>query len=228
MLELAQISKTYGVADAAVPVLHDISFSIQAGEFCAILGPSGSGKSTLMNLIGLLDRPTTGSIRIDNRDVARLDRGRAARVRNQTHGFVFQSFQLLPRLTAWENVALPLLYRGVARSGRRAPALAMLRRVGLEGRADFKPEALSGGQRQRVAIARALVGTPRLLLADEPTGSLDSGTAAEVMALFGALNQDLGVTIVMITHDRHLAGLCRRRIEMLDGRVVADSGGSAP
>ena len=222
MLALVDVEKTYGSGIALISILRGVTITINAGEFCAIVGPSGSGKSTLMNLMGLLDRPTHGSIRLAGREVARLGRTAAARVRNETHGFVFQSFQLLPRLTAWENVALPLLYRGVPKADRRAPALAMLERVGLADRAWYKPDALSGGQRQRVAIARALVGAPRLLLADEPTGSLDSETASEVLALFRMLNQALGLTIVMITHDQALAARCDRRITMLDGRIVND------
>lgn len=226
MLALVDVEKTYGSGAALTPILRGVTATIDAGEFCAVVGPSGSGKSTLMNLIGLLDRPSAGSIRLAGREVARLSRVDAARVRNETHGFVFQSFQLLPRLTAWENVALPLLYRGVAKADRRAPALAMLERVGLADRAWHKPDALSGGQRQRVAIARALVGTPRLVLADEPTGSLDSDTASEVLALFRVLNQMLGVTIIMVTHDQTLAARCDRQITMLDGHIVDDTLGS--
>lgn len=163
---------------------------------------------------------------IEGVDVGAVDQTEAAHIRNRTHGFVFQAFHLLPRLTAWENVALPLLYRGVRKSHRREPALDMLQRVGLSDRAHHKPEELSGGQRQRVAIARALIGEPRLILADEPTGSLDSETAGDVIGLFGELTQQLGLTIVMVTHDRALAAPCGRRIEMLDGRIVDDTGAS--
>lgn len=226
MLALVGVKKTYRSDTNLIPVLRDITVTIEAGEFCAIVGPSGSGKSTLMNLIGLLDRPNAGSIQLAGREVAGLDRTEAARIRNEIHGFVFQSFQLLPRLTAWENVALPLLYRGVRKADRRAPALTMLERLGLADRAWHKPDALSGGQRQRVAIARALIGQPRLLLADEPTGSLDSATATEIMALFRALNRTLGITIIMVTHDQELARQCDRRIMMLDGCIVDDTLGS--
>jgi putative ABC transport system ATP-binding protein len=176
-----------------------------------------------MNLIGLLDRPSAGTIHLAGRDVTRLSHAAAAQLRNETIGFVFQSFQLLSRLSAWENVALPLLYRGISKADRRLPALAMLERVGLSDRALHKPEALSGGQRQRVAIARALVGAPRLVLADEPTGSLDSETAVEIMALFRAFNRASGVTVIMVTHDTTLAAHCDRQITMLDGRIINDS-----
>lgn len=223
MLTLTNVEKAYGTVDAPVPVLRDVSLEIGRGEFCAIVGPSGSGKSTLMNLIGLLDRPSAGSIVLDGVDVSRCELAEAARIRNRIHGFVFQSFQLLPRLTALENVALPLLYRGTPKAERSGPAMAMLERVGLADRADQRPETLSGGQRQRVAIARALVGSPRLILADEPTGSLDSGTAAEIMALFRDLNETLGVTILMVTHDHGLARACSRQVEVLDGRIVRDT-----
>lgn len=222
MLVLDRVEKVYGSGAAVVPVLRGVTITIEAGEFCAIAGPSGSGKSTLMNLIGLLDQPSAGSIRLVGRDVGGLGRVAAARLRNEMHGFVFQSFQLLPRLTAWENVALPLLYRGITKANRRPPALGMLERVGLADRAWHKPETLSGGQRQRVAIARALIGAPRLLLADEPTGSLDSETASAVLALFRALNQTLGVTVIMVTHDQALAARCNRQITMLDGRITDD------
>lgn len=221
---LSRVGKAYGSHTAPITALHDVSLEIQAGEFCAIVGPSGSGKSTLMNLIGLLDHPTTGRIHFDGVDVSQCTQREAAQLRNRTHGFVFQSFQLLPRLTAWENVALPLLYRGTPKAARRQPAMAMLERVGLADRAHHRPDALSGGQKQRVAIARALIGDPKLLLADEPTGSLDSATAADVMALFAELNRTLGVTVVMVTHDRDLAARCGRQIEVLDGRILADRG----
>uniref|UniRef100_B0SXK6 ABC transporter related n=1 Tax=Caulobacter sp. (strain K31) TaxID=366602 RepID=B0SXK6_CAUSK len=220
MLELLNLTKSYGPPDRETPVLRDISFRIEAGAFCAIVGPSGSGKSTLMNIIGLLDRPTTGTLRLDGFDVDFASRAEAARFRGEAIGFVFQSFHLLPRLTAWENVALPLLYAGAPRGERRPRALAMLERVGLADRAEARPSELSGGQRQRVALARALIRGPKLILADEPTGSLDSVTAGEVMALLRDLNQRLGVTVLMVTHDKDLAGRCEQRIEVLDGRVV--------
>ncbi|MBQ1543180.1 macrolide ABC transporter ATP-binding protein [Caulobacter sp. CCUG 60055] len=223
MIRLRQVEKAYRTADRSVPVLREVSFDVAAGQFCAVTGPSGSGKSTLLNLVGLLDRPTAGSIALDGQEVATASADRCAEIRNRALGFVFQAFHLLPRLTAWENVALPLLYRGVPRARRRPLALAMLETVGLADRADHRPSQMSGGQCQRVAVARALIGEPRLILADEPTGSLDSVTAGEIMELLRDLNRRLGVTVLMVTHDRDLAGACQRRIEMLDGRVVADT-----
>jgi putative ABC transport system ATP-binding protein len=227
VLEVLDLTKTYGPPDQAAPVLRGVSFAVEAGSFCAVVGPSGSGKSTLMNIIGLLDRPTSGVLRLDGLDVAFGDRAREARFRGATIGFVFQSFNLLPRLNAWENAALPLVYAGVPAREREQRALAMLDRVGLSHRAQARPAELSGGQRQRVALARALIRQPRLILADEPTGSLDSVTAGEVMALLRDLNQRLGVTVLMVTHDKDLAARCERRIEVLDGRIVADTAATA-
>lgn len=224
MLRLTDVAKDYGTPQRSIPVLRDISFTVPQGAFCAIVGPSGSGKSTLLNIIGLLDRPDSGEICFGGVRANFTSAAEAAQLRNRLIGFVFQSFQLLPRLCAWENVALPLLYRGVARNNRRLLALAMLERVGLANRADHLPSELSGGQSQRVALARALIGEPRLLLADEPTGSLDSVTATEVIALLRDLNQRLAVTILMVTHDRDLAAQCERRIELLDGRIVRETG----
>ena len=223
MLKLFNIDKRYGPPERPIPVLRDVTLSVAAGDFCAILGPSGSGKSTLMNIIGLLDRPSAGQVVLDDAAVDFTSPEGTARLRNLTLGFVFQAFHLMPRLTAWENVALPLLYRREDRARRKARALAMLDQVGLADRADHRPSELSGGQKQRVALARALVGHPKLILADEPTGSLDSVTAGEVMALLRDLNRRLGVTIVMVTHDRDLAARCDRRIEVLDGRIVRDT-----
>jgi putative ABC transport system ATP-binding protein len=223
MLRLFDVEKQYGLPDRPIPVLRDVTFGVGPGEFCAILGPSGSGKSTLMNIIGLLDRPSAGRVELDGAAVDFSLPEATARLRNQTLGFVFQAFHLLPRLTAWENVALPLLYRRVDRAERKTQALAMLEQVGLADRATHLPSELSGGQKQRVALARALVGDPKLILADEPTGSLDSVTAGEVMTLLGDLNRRLGVTILMVTHDRDLASRCDRRIEVLDGRIVHDT-----
>jgi putative ABC transport system ATP-binding protein len=223
VLKLFNIDKRYGPPERPIPVLRDVTLSVAAGDFCAILGPSGSGKSTLMNIIGLLDRPSAGQVVLDDAAVDFTSPEATARLRNLTLGFVFQAFHLMPRLTAWENVALPLLYRREDRVRRKARALAMLDQVGLADRADHRPSELSGGQKQRVALARALVGHPKLILADEPTGSLDSVTAGEVMALLRDLNRRLGVTIVMVTHDRDLAARCDRRIEVLDGRIVRDT-----
>jgi putative ABC transport system ATP-binding protein len=224
MLELFNIEKRYGPPERPTPVLRGVSFSLEAGAFCAILGPSGSGKSTLMNIVGLLDQPTTGAVRFDGVAIDLASPAAAARLRNHLLGFVFQSFHLLPRLTAWENVALPLLYGGTPRGQRKPLALAMLEQVGLTDHAEQRPNQLSGGEQQRVALARALIGGPRLVLADEPTGSLDSVTAGEVISLLRDLNRRLGVTVLMVTHDRDLAGRCDRRIELLDGRIIADTG----
>lgn len=216
MIEISDVTKRYGDLYA----LGGVSASISAGEFVAVVGASGSGKSTLMNVLGILDHDFSGSLRIFGVDVSSLSGSSAARLRNELIGFVFQSFHLLPRLTAWENVALPLFHRGLKRPERKARAMAMLDRVGLADRVDHRPEQLSGGQRQRVAIARALVGEPRLILADEPTGNLDTATGAQVMDLLRALNRELGVTVVMVTHDRDMAKLCDRVIEIRDGRVL--------
>lgn len=216
MIKCSEIQKTYG----EVRVLSDVNIWIDPGKVTGIVGASGSGKSTLLNLVGLMDRPDSGDVVIDGRLVSALSATKAAHLRNELIGFVFQSFHLLSRLTAWENVALPLLYRGVGQRERKVAALAMLDRVGLSDRVHHRPEQLSGGQRQRVAIARALVTEPRLILADEPTGNLDSATGLQVMDLLRQLNRDLGVTILMVTHDRDMAKLCDRVIEIRDGRVL--------
>lgn len=218
MLLVDNVCKSYVLGEA--PVLDGVSLRLEAGTLAALVGPSGSGKSTLLNLIGLLDEADSGQILVHDRLVSALNATDAARLRNELIGFVFQSFHLLSRLTAWENVALPLFHRGVGRAERKARALNMLERVGLSDRVDHRPEQMSGGQRQRVAIARALVGEPRLILADEPTGNLDSVTGLQVMDLLRALNGDLGVTILMVTHDRDMAKLCDRVIEIRDGRVL--------
>lgn len=226
MLRLQNVEKRYG-SDGGYLALDAVSLELQRAEFCALVGPSGSGKSTLMNIIGLLDRPSSGSVFIEGEDATLVSLEQGARLRNRLVGFVFQAFHLLPRLSAWENAALPLLYRGVPRDQRRALALACLARVGLGTKSESRPHELSGGQRQRVAIARALIGEPSLLLADEPTGSLDSVTAAEIMGLFKDLNSELGLTVVMVTHDQGLARQCPRRVELLDGRIVYDSAAQA-
>jgi putative ABC transport system ATP-binding protein len=223
MLELRQVEKTYGGEGRPTPALRGVDLQLEPGSFCALLGPSGSGKSTLLNIAGLLDRPTAGSVRLGGVAVEQASPEATARLRNRILGFVFQAFHLLPRLTAWENVALPLLYAGTPRPERQPIARAMLAEVGLAGRAEHRPAELSGGERQRVAIARALVRRPSLILADEPTGSLDSATAGEIMALIGRLNRALGVTVLMVTHDAGLARQCDRRIDILDGRIVADT-----
>ena len=219
LIRLSHIDKSYGDGKLAVPVLHDISLTIEEGEYLAIMGPSGSGKSTLMNLIGCLDRPTAGEYILAGEDVAKLDDNALSRLRNRTIGFVFQNFNLLPRETALENVALPLLYAGVSRAERLERARDVLEGVGLSDRVDFYPTQLSGGQKQRVAIARAMVNRPRVLLADEPTGALDSASGRQVMELFKKLN-DVGVTVVMITHAQEIADNAKRMIRILDGRVA--------
>jgi putative ABC transport system ATP-binding protein len=226
MLRLQNVEKRYG-SDGGYLALDAVSLELRRAEFCALVGPSGSGKSTLMNIIGLLDRPSSGSVFIEGEDATIVSPEQGARLRNKLIGFVFQAFHLLPRLSAWENAALPLLYRGVPREQRRALALACLARVGLGTKSESRPHELSGGQRQRIAIARALIGEPSLLLADEPTGSLDSVTAAEIMALFRDLNSELGLTVVMVTHDQGLARQCPRRVELLDGRIIFDSAAQA-
>lgn len=218
MLRVEGVSKSY---DRGLIVLEDVRLHLASGDFAALVGLSGSGKSTLLNLIGLLDRPDRGEIILDGIPVSNLSRVEAARVRNHLIGFVFQSFHLLSRLTAWENVALPLLHRGVGGAERKARALAMLERVGLSDRVFHRPDQMSGGQRQRTAIARALVGEPRLILADEPTGNLDSTTGSQVIELLRSFNRDFGVTVLMITHDRDMAMRCDRVIEIRDGRVLS-------
>lgn len=204
ILQLKSVYKNYYRGKTEVPVLKDINLEVEEGEYLAIMGPSGSGKTTLMNLIGCLDVPTSGSYLLGGRDITKCSDNQLADVRNKEIGFVFQSFNLLPKLTALDNVALPLLYGGVKKSERHARALEALKTVGLEDRVDFRPEQLSGGQCQRVAIARAIVGHPKLLLADEPTGALDSTSGAQVMELFAQLHQ-VGSTIIMITHDQSIA-----------------------
>jgi putative ABC transport system ATP-binding protein len=208
-----------------VRALDGVSFDIRRGEFVAIVGQSGSGKSTLMNLLGCLDTPTAGRYRLNGADVETLSDDALADLRNQEIGFVFQTFQLLPRASALANVELPLVYRGSPRRERRAQAEGALRSVGLANRMHHRPNELSGGQRQRVAIARALVGEPSILLADEPTGNLDSQTGEEIMRLFGELNQK-GHTIILVTHEARLAARCPRAIRLMDGRVLGDGPGA--
>ncbi len=224
LIELDHIGKTYDLGLSQVPALRDIHFSIDPGEFVAIIGQSGSGKSTLMNILGCLDVPTTGRYILSGRDVSELADDELADVRNLEIGFVFQSFQLLPRATALENVELPLIYRGVPRKERRERAVLALQRVQLEERMKHKPTELSGGQRQRVAIARALVTQPSLLLADEPTGNLDSRTGEEIVGLFLDLHRK-GNTIVLVTHEPKLAARCPRAVRIVDGLVLADGPG---
>lgn len=220
-IEMREVSRIYTVGDTEVRALDGISLSIEEHSFTAIMGPSGSGKSTLMSLIGCLDVPTSGTILIDGEDTSGFDDNELAYIRNRKIGFVFQHFSLLPKLDALDNAALPLLYAGVPLRERRRRAEAMLERVGLKDRMKHRPSELSGGQKQRVAIARALVNNPSILLADEPTGALDSATGHDVMDLFHALN-DEGHTIVFVTHDAGLASECSRIIPIKDGKVADD------
>ena len=218
ILELQHIYKNYDQDKLVVPVLKDVSLQIEEGEYVAIMGPSGSGKTTLMNIVGCLDLPTSGTYILDGRPVSELKEKELTRVRRDTIGFVFQNFQLLPRMTALDNVALPLVYAGVRKKTRRERAREALIRVGLEERVSFTPTQLSGGQKQRVAIARAMVNKPKILLADEPTGALDSKSSAQVMDLFAQLNAE-GVTVVMITHDPGIAGHAKRVVDIFDGEI---------
>jgi putative ABC transport system ATP-binding protein len=213
------ITRTYELDGVSVSALRGVSLDVPDGDYVAVVGPSGSGKSTLMHLLGGLDRPTSGELRIGGRDVATLSAAEMARLRNQTIGFVFQSFHLLPRTSAVDNVALPLVYSGVRGVQRRARAAAMLGRVGLEHRLYHRPNQLSGGEQQRVAIARALVTEPSVLLADEPTGNLDTATGRAVLGLLEELNIERGVALVVVTHDRDIAARARRQISMRDGRI---------
>jgi putative ABC transport system ATP-binding protein len=223
LIHLSRVVKAYQSGDVKVTAVRGVNLEVYRGDFVAIMGASGSGKSTLMNLLGCLDQPTTGSYLLSGVDVGTLKRKALATLRNEKLGFVFQSFNLLPRTNAQENVELPMLYRHPSVPGRvrREKALAALRSVGLEERRGHHPSQLSGGQQQRVAIARALVNHPELLLADEPTGNLDSRTSIEIMDLFQQLN-DAGATIVMVTHEAEVAAYCRRTVTMRDGEIISD------
>ncbi len=218
-LEAVDVTRFYGQDGVRVEALRGVTLTVPQGDYVAIVGPSGSGKSTLMHLLGGLDRPSSGILRIGGRDVAALRPDELAEVRNSTVGFVFQSFHLLARTTALDNVALPLVYRGVRGGERRRRAAAMLEQVGLGHRLDHRPNQLSGGEQQRVAIARALVSEPQVLLADEPTGNLDSRTGAEVLALLEQLNTDREVALVLVTHDAAVAGRARRQVHVRDGEI---------
>jgi putative ABC transport system ATP-binding protein len=221
LVELDDVSKIYRMGDVEVPALQRITLAIAESEFVAVMGPSGSGKSTLMNIIGCLDRPTSGQYRLAGREMAGLSRSALAQVRNEMLGFVFQHFNLLPRTSALENVELPLVYAGLAVRKRQERAREALARVGLGDRADHLPSQLSGGQQQRVAIARALVNEPRLIVADEPTGALDSRTSMEVMQIFQELGRS-GVTILLVTHEPDIGRCAGRILTMRDGRILSD------
>jgi putative ABC transport system ATP-binding protein len=219
VIELQQVSRIFGSGEAAVVACDRINLRIQKGEYCAIMGQSGSGKSTLMNLIGCLDRPTRGRYRLDGADVSKIGKNQLARIRNRKIGFIFQRYELLPNLTALENVILPMMYAGLGMAARRRRATQALERVGLSHRLDKRPAQLSGGQQQRVAIARAIVNRPVLLLADEPTGALDSQSAAEVLDIFQMLHHH-GITVVVVTHSHEVASHSQRIIMMSDGKIT--------
>ncbi len=221
LIQLENITKVYDSGENAVSALRGVDVKIEGGEFLSIIGPSGSGKSTLMHILGCLDSPTEGRYWLDGEDVAEMTPRALARIRNQKIGFVFQTFNLLPRATIWKNVELPLLYAGMGRDERRERALETLKRVGLEKRAKHKPGELSGGQRQRVAIARALVNNPSLILADEPTGNLDQKTGSEIIALFEEFASS-GQTIILVTHDPAIAARTHRRIRIVDGLIAQE------
>lgn len=223
LIQLKGISRTYGQGETLVRALDSLDLTIRAGEFLAIMGPSGSGKSTAMNIIGCLDRPTSGQYLFNGVEVAGLNQDQRALLRRHYLGFVFQGYNLLARTSALENVELPLIYKGMARAERQSRARAALIRVGLEGREAHDPSQLSGGQQQRVAIARALASEPMVLLADEPTGNLDTKRSEEIMQLLEALNREEGLTIIMVTHEENMAAHARRLVTFLDGRLSGDT-----
>jgi putative ABC transport system ATP-binding protein len=227
MINIERLTKIYQIGETGVRALDDISLEINAGEMVAIMGPSGSGKSTLMNILGCLDSPTSGSYRLFDREVASLTPREQAQLRNKELGFVFQSFNLLPRLNALQNVELPLIYAGLSPKDRREKAISALAQLGLEHRMHHKPQELSGGQQQRVALARALVNNPTLILADEPTGNLDSHSSDEIMQIIQKLNRD-GITVILVTHEMSVAAYTQRTIRFLDGKIVADEPVTAP
>ena len=222
LIEVRDIAKVYHLGDIDLEVLKSVSATIEKGEFVAIMGPSGSGKSTFMNILGCLDQPTGGTHLMEGVDVGRLSRDELAEIRNRKIGFVFQGFNLLSRTSALENTELPMLYNGLPARERRERAMAALKSVGLEGREDHHPNQLSGGQQQRVAIARALVNEAPIILADEPTGNLDTRTSAEIMELFVKLNRESHITVILVTHEPDIAAYSKRIIKFLDGRIVSD------
>jgi len=221
VIEAVEVARTYELDGVSVAALRNVSLTVNDSDYVAIIGPSGSGKSTLMHLLGALDRPTSGKLLINGKDVASLTAPEMALLRNETIGFVFQAFHLLPRTSALDNVALPLVYRGLGARERRRRAQSTLERVGLGHRVNHRPNQLSGGEQQRVAIARALVTEPTVLLADEPTGNLDSATGQAVLDLLEQLNTESGVALVMVTHDRDIAARAHRQIAMRDGEIVS-------
>jgi putative ABC transport system ATP-binding protein len=222
LIELKDISKIYEVGTQEVPALRNIDISVRENEYLAIMGPSGSGKSTLMNIIGCLDTPTSGAYQLKDREISKLDDDELAEIRSSEIGFVFQTFNLLPRMTAFQNVELPLIYGRAERQSRAERVWETLDAVGLRDRAHHRPNELSGGQRQRVAIARALINRPSIILADEPTGNLDSTTGEEIMQIFRKLNRN-GNTIILVTHEQYIAEHARRIVRLLDGAVASDS-----
>lgn len=222
VVDVRNITKTYVLGEIQVKALRGVSFAIAPGEFVAIMGASGSGKSTLMNILGCLDQPTSGEYYLNGRELSKLSGSELARLRNKELGFVFQSYNLLPRLDAVRNVELPLIYAGVSSSERRECALAALKRVGLAERARHRPAELSGGQQQRVAIARALINEPKLLLADEPTGNLDTASSIEIMQIFQELNQR-GITVILVTHEEDIAAFAKRILRFRDGLLIEDA-----
>lgn len=222
LIHARDLRKTYHVGDQIVHALDGLDLDIQVNEYVALMGPSGSGKSTLMNMLGCLDSPTSGTYILNGQDVSRLEDDALAEIRNREIGFVFQTFNLLPRYTALENVALPMVYAGIPKAERQARAREVLEQVGLGDRMDHRPNELSGGQRQRVAVGRALVMKPSIILADEPTGNLDTATSEEVMELFGEI-QKAGNTVILVTHEEDIAAYAHRTVRLRDGRVESDS-----
>ena len=223
LIQVRELTKIYRLGDIDVRALNDVSVTVEQGESVAIMGPSGSGKSTFMHILGCLDTPTSGQYFLEDEDIGNLGRDELARIRNQKIGFVFQGFNLLPRTSALENVELPMLYNGISSRERRERAMMALKDVGLEDRWDHQPNQLSGGQQQRVALARALVNKAPLILADEPTGNLDTKTSAEIMEIFVKLNSESNITVILVTHEPDIAAYSRRTIKFLDGFIVGDT-----